>query len=204
MQAQVVETFSPAEEDEEDEGDKKQLQLIMAIKAEGAHNHDSEALKWSIDTLDAIGVTPEVLTADTAYGGDNNVRYAESHGTNLISPVPGNKVDESRDSSPLTSDIEGNEESSAKEVSEGETNSESVSLADFERDSEGKITRCPMGQAVQTSVNRKGTGFISSFEINACRNCSRKDKCPVNIGKRKASICYTLKNLRIADRRKQR
>jgi hypothetical protein len=54
MQAQVVETFSTAEEDEEDGGDKKKLQLFMAIKAEGAHNHDDATLasfSHSITTL---------------------------------------------------------------------------------------------------------------------------------------------------------
>jgi IS5 family transposase len=201
IQAQIAETFSPAKED----GDEttKNLELILATKAEGAHKHDSEALKETVDALEAKGVTPKILTADTAYGGDENVEYAKSKGIDLISPIPGAKVDGKDAAASLTSEAESVEGSSDTEDNVTETGSGSFALDDFERDADDKIVSCPMGQEAQTCENRKGTGFIASFNLDRCISCPHKGKCPVKIGKRKARISYNAKNLRIAKRRKE-
>jgi hypothetical protein len=186
MHAQIAETFDP----EGRVGAEKKLQLIMHTSVEGAHKHDGEAVKAVIDDLEKKGVTPSVIVADTAYGGDENVEYAAARGIELLSPVPGNKKGSRDDSSPVSPEA-------------GETREpKDISLADFKKNEDGKIISCPSGQKAETGVNRKGTGYVSVFDFNTCLGCPRRDKCPVKIGKRKASILYNEKMLRIAERRK--
>jgi hypothetical protein len=103
MQVQTAETFTPDDEDADGQDKVKPLNLILFAQTEGAHKHDGEALKTVIDSLNENGVTPEVLLADTAYGGDENVEYAKSKGTRLISPVPGHKIGVSNSPSPKAS-----------------------------------------------------------------------------------------------------
>ncbi|MDR2349580.1 MAG: transposase [Deltaproteobacteria bacterium] len=87
----------------------------------------------------------------------------------------------------------------------GETReSTDIGPADFKKDEDGKIPRRPSGQKAETGANGKGTGHVSVFDFNTCPGCPRRDKCPVNIGKRKAGIFHNEKTLGIAGRRKHR
>jgi hypothetical protein len=84
--AQVMENYNT---DEESEDKNKGLKLITHVKLERAHEHDSHALVPAIDDVTSKSLTPEVITADTAYGSDENHQYAASKGIDLIAPVPG-------------------------------------------------------------------------------------------------------------------
>jgi IS5 family transposase len=194
-QTQIVETYQP----EGEKGDEDSLNLILHVVTESAAKHDSEALKPAIDSLKEKGVEITTLLADTSYGGDENVEYAKENGIELISPVPGHKVGKKDDSTLETTD---GTVSETVESANSEESSKSLSLADFERDDDGRILACPMGQKADTHENKKETGFNSFFDIKTCKCCPKKDKCPVRIGKRRVSIGYSLKMSRIADRRK--
>ena len=65
------------------------VQLILGALPETASAADGEAVKPMLEELQSRGVLPEVMTADTAYGGDENVQLAASLGVELIAPVPG-------------------------------------------------------------------------------------------------------------------
>jgi hypothetical protein len=79
--AQLVETYTPA--DNLDEADERPLNLITFVKVEKANESDAAALIPVLDELEKNGLKPEVLTADTAYGGDANFVYAASKGVDF-------------------------------------------------------------------------------------------------------------------------
>ena len=65
------------------------VQLIIACIAQSAGEQDSAAVAPIIAQLDAQGMKPSELAADTAYGSDENQQHAAQAGIDLISPVPG-------------------------------------------------------------------------------------------------------------------
>ena len=78
-QIQLSETCSP----------ENDVQLILGALPETASAADGEAVKPMLEELQSRGVLPEVMLADTAYGGDDNVQFAASLEVELIAPVPG-------------------------------------------------------------------------------------------------------------------
>jgi IS5 family transposase len=178
-QAQLAETFVT---DGEDGGQDNNLRLVLHVAAESAAKHDSHAVEPAIEDLEAKGAKPDTLLADAAYGGDGNVEHAASKGVRLVSPVPGGKAAAGTDG--------------------GDKASSDLTLADFGKDEQGGVVSCPEGQKADTCRNKDGEGYISSFDLEKCKACPVKDRCPVKVGKRKASITYTEKAARIADRRK--
>jgi hypothetical protein len=228
-QAQIVETFDPADSNEDAEGDhKKSLSLILHVNTESAAKHDSHAVKPAIDDMLAKGLEIKAMLGDTLYGGDENVEYASSHGISLVSPVPGNtKVDSTSAKATVANENDTNGQvdspepgnqaeemvnSSAKTTLDGDLETESasgdepskrLSLADFEKDEKGRIISCPMGEKASTCKNKAGTGYCSTFNLEKCKACPMQGQCPVRVGKRKASIHYTEKDIRIAGRRRE-
>ena len=63
--------------------------MILGALPETASAADGEAVKPMLDELPYRSVLPEVIIADTAYGGDDNVQFAASLEVELIAPVPG-------------------------------------------------------------------------------------------------------------------
>jgi hypothetical protein len=184
-QVQLAETFEPAGETEEDSKGAEGLRLVLYHKTESAAISDSHALLPAIDSLEEKDAKPEVMLADSTYGGQKNVEDSLNKGVRVFSQVPGGKKSGGKDGS----DSE-------------ESSSASLTLADFEKDGNNGIISCPAGQQADTAENKAGEGYISAFDLEKCKACPFKDKCPVKVGKRKASITYTEKAAKIADRRK--
>jgi hypothetical protein len=80
---QIVETYSPC-----DNPDIKPLNLITYVEVHGAHQSDNGAVKTSLTDLEARGLTPEKLTADTAYGSDANHQFARNLGVEFTFAGP--------------------------------------------------------------------------------------------------------------------
>jgi hypothetical protein len=66
-----------------------EAQLITGVQVDPAHSTDQEALVPMLDQLAAQQRQPEVMYADTNYGGDPNVQAAQQRGVDLQSPVVG-------------------------------------------------------------------------------------------------------------------
>jgi transposase len=86
-QVQICETFTAT-----DNPDEKGLNLITFFKLEKASEQDADALQPTIKELEARGVKPQELQADTAYGGDDNYVFALENDVNLITPIAGRKL----------------------------------------------------------------------------------------------------------------
>jgi competence protein ComGF len=108
-QVQIMETYST---DEEKEG----FSLITHAKVEQAHVSDAHALLPALADSEERNLAPELILADTLYGGDDNVETAKAQGVTVIAPVMGR--------------------SSKKELT----------LSDFSLSDEGEVTACPQGQ----------------------------------------------------------
>jgi hypothetical protein len=78
-----------------------------------------------------------------------------------------------------------------------------ISLADFAFAPNNEILACPMGQIPQRlKVGKKG-GFIVHFDKVQCDACPRQSDCPVRRDKKRTTLRYDAKALRLARRRAQ-
>jgi competence protein ComGF len=124
-QVQIMETYST---DEEKEG----FSLITHAKVEQAHESDAHALLPALSDTKARNLVPELILADTLYGGDENVETAKAQGVTVIAPVMGR--------------------SSKKELT----------LSDFSLSEDGEPTVCPQGQTpqeIKTINDKKRASF---------------------------------------------
>lgn len=85
-QVQVMETYTPADDKEEEKG---QLNLITYVHAEAAHCNDGHALQPAIKDTQRRGMAPKVLLADSLYGSDENCQNAQGEGTAVVAPAMG-------------------------------------------------------------------------------------------------------------------
>lgn len=77
----------------------------------------------------------------------------------------------------------------------------SLSLADFECNSHGRIIRC-LGAQAPVSHNTKKDRHSVSFAPDSCSTCPHRSQCPIQEGKKNYYLRYTGKALRIDRRRK--
>lgn len=141
-QVQIMETYST---DEEKEG----FCLITHGEVEPAHISDAHALLPAIANTKERNLAPELILADTLYGGDDNVETAKAQGVEVIAPVMG------RDSK------------------------KDLTLSDFALSEEGEVTTCPQGQSpLETkTINAKKRVSFNHEICVACplsQNCPVK------------------------------
>lgn len=151
--------------------DETTLNLITHVEVEPSHKSDVHALIPAIESAQDRDLGPQEVLADSLYGSDDNHMNAQKMGVDLVAPCMG-----------------------------GTTN-ESLSLADFECNSHGRIIRCPGGQA-PISHNTKKDRHSVSFALDACSTCPHRSQCPVQKGKKNYYLRYTGKAMRIDRRRK--
>jgi hypothetical protein len=121
-QVQIMETYTETEDPEER---SRELNLITHVELEKACQSDSQALLPAIESTLVRGLGPAQVTADAAYGSDDNIGEAAHLGVEVVSPALGTE-----------------QRSEAK-------------LSDFEFSDNGHVLRCPTGQAPQVSRKKK-------------------------------------------------
>lgn len=90
-QVQIMETYSPHEEDTEQE--QKSLNLITHVEVEQAHQSDAHALIPAVESAETLNLKPNEVLADTLYNSDDNQQQAEEHNVEIVAPTmsAGNK-----------------------------------------------------------------------------------------------------------------
>ena len=144
-QVQLSETCSP----------ENDVQLITGVVPETACANDSDAVRPMLEQLDAHGLTPEQMAADTAYGSDENYATAESFGVELIAPVPGRTP---------------------------QVDPEGLTLDDFaHHEATGSVEACPAGHA-PWHVTRNEATHTTAVEMPAatCASCPLRKLCPIH------------------------
>lgn len=153
-----------------EEGETAPLNLITYVSVEPAHQSDVKALLPALEAVTERGLEPKELLADSLYGSDDNKEAAKVKGIELVSPAMGH------------------------------TNSEGLSLADFEKTETGEISCCPEGHR-PLKIKIKGDKRIAVFDLKQCGGCGRLASCPVKQGKLNYYFHYDEKQLRLAERR---
>jgi hypothetical protein len=163
-----METCSETKE----EPGQKSINLITYVNLEGAHEHDGKALLPAIESTEKIGLKPETVLADTAYGSDANVENAKLQGVKVISPVGGRDPEASK-----------------------------LRLADFVQTEDGNGICCPEGQSPWTTSVTKNGVTVCGFNKRICDCCSNQSVSPVTFSGEKAELRFTAKDLRLSKRR---
>jgi len=81
------------------------------------------------------------------------------------------------------------------------TQSNTISLADFEFSESDEIIACPQGQAPQKTKTGKNGGKTVYFDKASCDTCPLQSDCQVKREKQYSTISYDAKSLRLSRRR---
>jgi hypothetical protein len=148
--------------------DGNPIQMITHLEVRGAHESDHSALTPYLDAVEARGVNPEEVLADTAYNSGENFVEALDRGVDLVAPIGGTK------------DID------------------DLGLLDFEVDWDTcRVMRCPEGHApIRQRPTGKGNGMNVRFDKATCAACDLREDCPA--GRNKARLRLTQANLAVA------
>ena len=170
-QAQIAETCNPENE----------VQLITSVIPQTAAEADANAVEEVLQDLTANDLVPDELFADTHYTSDDNVRFAEQQGVELVGPVP-----------PGSSKTKDNEY-------------EQLNIDDFNVDeATEEVVCCPAGYEPQSSEHNSQTGKTKTLmPESACSQCEYVDQCPVKKTSSGYQIEHTAKDRRIAGRRRE-
>jgi hypothetical protein len=168
-QAQLSETCS----------EENEVQLITSAIPQTACESDAGAVEMVVEDLKKNELLPDELSADTAYGSDENQQRCEEEGVELVSPVPGKRPEDA----------------------------DGVNSADFEMGEDGEVLSCPMCQPpIMSTTGKTSTGdgvTLSIMDESRCRECLHRENCPVKQdGKGRHCVEFTDKQRRLAVRRR--
>lgn len=124
--AQIMESYDPKRPAE-----ATVPNLITYAEVEPAHLSDVHATLPAIDAVQRLGLGPQQVVADTAYGSDENVLGAQECGVELVAPAAGGPVDDA------------------------------FGLENFTIDTQGSVVCCPQGYAPVKVVQARGETVVS-------------------------------------------
>jgi hypothetical protein len=155
------------------------VQLITCALPQTAVVSDTAAAGEVLDTLEAAGLLPQELLADTHYCSDANIQDAERRGVELVGPVPcGSLID--------------------KEV-------DHLNIDDFNVDeSTETVMCCPAGHTPVCSVHDEHTGKTKTIlPGSACSQCKFREECPVERCRDGYVLWHSAAQRRLAGRRRE-
>jgi len=124
--------------------------FITDVKAHAGNSHDSSPVPEVVEEQKAMGLEPEDLVGDTAYGGTDLRCDMKEQGVNMVAPVP-------------------------PESKKGDRFPKSA----FEIDMGQGTCRCPAGQVTTRTRIDKKEGYVTAFLFPAerCQGCPLRDHC---------------------------
>lgn len=169
-QVQVMETFTDTDNKKIKE---HTLNLITHVSVETACQSDACALIPAIVDTRKRGLSPAILLADAAYGGDDNMLNAKREQVELVAPAQnGNKRRPGMD------------------------------LSTFKFDDGGRVICCSKGHKPDKVDSRvKKERFSACFDRATCERCPSLFACPVQVGKKYSYLRYSKKDYRLTVRR---
>lgn len=170
---QIMETFAENVAPEPGNSQPQKPDLITHVSVDRLTMHDQDALEPAIEDTTQRGIKPQELLADSHYGSNDCLAKGSKLDVEIVSP-----------SMP------------AKGTRQGK-----LTLEHFELDDDGRVLRCPMGQApVETSVADIRLQVL--FDPLVCEHCPRRGDCPAAaVGRRERRWQYTHDRVRQRARR---
>ena len=170
-------------------GDENAVQLIVSALPQTAVESDANALAPVLADLEKRGLLPEEMSADTAYGSDENVQKAAVLDVEVVSPVPG----------PQPTGTETLHETNPGAVVE------KLSIDDFAIDERtGKVEACPTGRMPLNVVHDVATSTTTiHMAPQDCAACPFREQCPIKPGTPTYKVSYTDKQRRLEGRRRE-
>jgi hypothetical protein len=171
-QIQLSETCDPENE----------VNLIVSAQVETAVQNDADAFEPVLEDVADRDLLPETMLADAGYGGDKNMKIADSKGVELVSPVPGGaKYDPEK---------VGFDKFTVEETADGSL----------------QVTSCPAGHVPEDSVYNKSSDRLAvTMDYDKCSSCELKTSCPIKMktGKRRnsAKVHFEMREHRAGKRR---
>ena len=153
-------------------GEENATQFITDVNATGSREADSQELEPIQERLEEGGMKPEEQYGDGGFVNGKTIVESKEKGIDLEGPSAGR-----------SQSIEGYE-------SEGRP----LDTADFEVEvtvekEELWVEGCPGGQAPIGQGRSGKTGKVNvHFDAEVCRSCELRDRCPVKIGKKVATL----------------
>ncbi len=140
-------------------------EIITDYEVHGAARSDVGKALSVVERLDAAGLKPETLFADGGYPSVPSALTITEEQIELIAPV---------NRSRLSDDIMGRDQ--------------------FQFDSEGFATNCPMGHCpidhrILSSNNKTRRSLHAIFDGDICRSCKMLDQCPVRTPNHRSRGC---------------
>ncbi len=134
---------------------KEKIEIITDYEVHGAGRSDIGKAVSVVERLDNAGLKPKTLFADGGYPSVPSALKITEQEIDFIAPV---------NRGPLSENIMGRDS--------------------FEYDSEGFLTKCPMGHKpidhrMPSHNNQKGSSLHAIFDGDICRMCNQLERCPV-------------------------
>ena len=146
-------------------------QLITAVAVNGAHESDQKALVPMLDQLDASGMAPTELFADTGYGSGANIVAAAERGVELVAPVQNSSV-------PVPTDPMGVPVAEVVSAAPTPPPALKVDLGDFAFDTTCQtVLCCPAGFEAESQHMAAGQ-LYARFSAENCVGCPLAALCP--------------------------
>jgi len=167
-QAQIAETCS----------EENEVQLATVVIAQTAAEDDHNATPEVLDKLEANGLLPDTLYADTHYGSDASHQQCAERGVDLQSPVAGKQAEQAV---------------------------HRLTIDDFVIDEAVETVECcPAGHEPLCS-ERDADSLKTRTEMpaQACSNCAHFDECPVRRARGRYLLDHTARERRLAGRRRE-
>jgi hypothetical protein len=163
----------------ETHGNEGLPELITHVEVTRSCDSDDKATVHVVKALDARGLRPKELEADTAYGSTDNVLECQKLGTELVSPVAGSEAEAAKD---------------------GE-----LRKADFVVDAAGEhMTTCPVGRVAVSESRDTVSGRIRAvFDGAECERCERRDACPARRLRDGTRVYQTTVKQAVVDQRRR-
>jgi hypothetical protein len=147
------------------------VQIITQVEVTPSSGSDAAVPVPLLEALDARGIAPAELTADTSYGSGHNALEAARRGTELVSPVAGPVLAPPPGDGPVR-----------------------FTAADFQIDPTGDTpTVCPAGHRSleEWELTAAPQRVEIYFAQASCEACSERSRCPVKRQRKTGS--YVLK-----------
>ena len=157
--------------------DENPYQLITATSVNGAHESDQRATIPMLDQLEASGMKPDEMLADTGYGSGANIVAAAERDVELHAPVQDLNAPAARE--PFASPA-----AEVPDKGEGRGGVHLIALyvqfgglADFAFDTTcQEVLYCPAAQA-PSAQHMAGGRLIARFSADHCLGCPQAERC---------------------------